>query len=123
MTRQGIVLLVLALVLGTGAAPATAVMAPSGIDPRLRLDWETGQARGGGQAITGYIYNDYARVAIDVRILVESLDASGQVIGRATGFVLGIVPVFNRSYFYVPLKTPGTGYRVTVSTFQWRDGG
>jgi hypothetical protein len=123
MSRQGIVLLVLALVLGTSGAPATAMMSPSGIDFRLRLDWEAGPARGGRQAVTGYIYNDYSRAANNVRILVESLDASGQVIDRASGFVQGIVPVFNRSYFYVPLKTAGASYRVTVSTFEWRDGG
>ena len=122
MSRRGVALLVLALVLGTGGAPATAVMAPSGIDPRLRLDWEAGQTRGGRPVVTGYVYNDYSRAASYVRILVESLDASGQVIDRAQGFVTGIVPVLSRSYFIVPLKTAGASYRVTVSTFEWREG-
>ena len=123
MNQLRVVLLVLALVLGAGSSPATAVMAPSGIDPRLRLDWEAGQTRGGQPTVTGYIYNDYSRVANHVLLLVESLDASGQVIGRTIGFVQGIVPVLNRSYFVVAVKTPGASYRVTVTSFEWRDGG
>lgn len=121
MSRQGVVLLVLALVLGTGGAPAIAEMGPSGIDFRLRLDWEAGYTRGGQPVVTGYIYNDYGRSANNVRLLVESLDASGQVIDRAFGFVTGIVPVFNRNYFDVPLKTAGASYRVTVTSFEWRN--
>ena len=123
MSRLRVVLLVLALVLGAGSAPAIAVMAPSGIDSRLRLDWEAGQTRSGQPVVTGYIYNDYTRVANRVLLLVESLDASGQVIGRAFGFVQGIVPILNRSYFDVAVKTAGASYRVTVTSFEWRDGG
>ena len=67
-------------------------------------------------------YNDYGRPANNVRLLVETLDGSGRVIDRAFGFVRGIVPVFNRSYWVVPVKTPGASYRVTVTSFEWRDG-
>ena len=123
MNRRRVAVLVLALVLGAGSAPATAVMAPSGIDFRLRLDWEAGQTRGGRPNVTGYVYNDYTRAANHVQLLVESLDASGQVIGRAIGFIPGIVPVLNRSYFDIALKTAGASYRVTVTSFEWRDGG
>ncbi len=68
-------------------------------------------------------YNDYGRAANDVRFLVETLDASGQVIERTVGFVPGSVPVFGRSYFDVPFKTPGASYRITVTAFEWRGGG
>jgi hypothetical protein len=104
------------------AGAAEAITSPSGIDSRLRLDWEAGQSRSGRTEVTGYIYNDYMRAASNVRLLVETLDASGQVIGRSYGFVVGIVPVSNRSYFSVPVKTGGTAYRVTVTSFEWRDG-
>jgi len=123
MRRHGIVALVVALVLGAGGTPATAVMAPSGIDPQLRLDWDAGQTGGGRPAITGYVYNDSQRGASHVQLLVETLDASGKVIDRAFGFILGTVPVFNRSYFVVGLKTAGASYRVTVTSFEWRDCG
>jgi hypothetical protein len=111
----------IALALATAGA-VEAVSSPSGIDPRLRIEWEAGQSKSGRPKITGYVYNDYMRAATGVRLLVETLDASGQVIDRAYGFVFGIVPVFNRTYFDVPLKTAGAGYRITVTAYEWRDG-
>jgi len=37
--------------------------------------------------------------------------------------VFGIVPVFNRTPFNVPLQTAGASYRLTVTSFEWRDTG
>jgi hypothetical protein len=104
-------------------APAAAVSAPSGIDARIRLDWEAGTTRGGKPAIQGYVYNDYGRPAADVHLLVETLDASGAVIGRTIGFVHGVVQFNDRVYFEVPLKATGASYRVTVTSFDWKGGG
>ena len=104
-------------------APAAAVSAPSGIDPRIRLDWEAGTRRGGKPAIQGYLYNDYGRPASDIHLLVETLDASGAVIARTIGFVQGTVQFNDRIYFEVPLKATGASYRVTVTSFDWKGGG
>ena len=118
---------VLALGLALGPivmpAPAAAVSAPSGIDPRIRLDWEAGTRRGGKPVIQGYVYNDYGRPASDVHLLVETLDASGAVIARTIGFVQGTVQFNDRIYFEVPLKATGASYRVTVTSFDWKGGG
>jgi hypothetical protein len=103
--------------------PAAAVSAPSGIDPRIRLDWEAGTRRGGKPVIQGYIYNDYGRPASDVHLLVETLDASGAVSARTIGFVQGTVQFNDRIYFEVPLKVAGASYRVTVTSFDWKGGG
>ena len=92
------ILRALALVIATGlmagsaVTPARAVAAsvPSGIDARIRLDWEAGVTRRGQPVIRGYVINDHGRPAADVRLLVESLDASGAVVGRAIGFVPGL---------------------------------
>jgi hypothetical protein len=107
----------------TAPAPAAAVSAPSGIDARIRLDWEAGTRRGGKPAIQGYVYNDYGRPATDVHLLVETLDASGAVIAKTIGFVQGVVQFNDRVYFEVPLKTTGASYRVTVTSFDWKGGG
>jgi hypothetical protein len=107
----------------TTPAPAAAVSAPSGIDARIRLDWEAGTRRGGKPVIQGYVYNDYGRPATDVHLLVETLDASGAVIAKTIGFVQGVVQFNDRVYFEVPLKAAGASYRVTVTSFDWKGGG
>ncbi|MGH7299976.1 MAG: hypothetical protein ACREKQ_00675 [Candidatus Rokuibacteriota bacterium] len=110
------------LAIGPMTAPAVAVSAPSGIDARIRLDWEAGTRRG-KPVIEGYVYNHHGRPAIDVRLLVETLDPSGAVIARTIGFVHGVVPFDNRAYFEVPIRVTGPSYRVTVTWLEWLRGG
>ncbi len=102
---------------------AAALSATSSVDSRIRLDWEVGTRHGGRPVIQGWIYNDYGRPAADVRLLVETLDASGNVIARDIGFVRGVVQFNGRTYFEVPLKTTGASYRVSVTAFDWKGGG
>jgi hypothetical protein len=118
----GIILVALLLILA-GAHVVLATISPSGIDTRLRLDWEIGQSRGGRPEIQGYVINDYMRAAVNVRLLVESLDDNGQAIGQAYGFVVGGVPALSRAPFVVPLETAGSSYRIRVTDFIWKDGG
>ena len=116
-------LLACTLALALAGGSAMAITSPSGIDPRLRLEWESTATKGGRPVISGYIYNDYGRAAMNVRLLAEALDASGQVIDRSIGLVPGIVPVSSRSTFWVPLKMAGNSYRISVTSFEWRDCG
>jgi hypothetical protein len=110
------------LILPVGALyptdPAAALSATSSVDARIRLDWEVG-TRHGRPVIEGWAYNDYGRAAMDVRLLVETLDASGNVIARDFGFVFGTVGSNGRTYFEVPLKRPGASYQVRVTAFDW----
>lgn len=122
MIRKTAVLLAILLALGAGPGWTAMTSSPSGIDSRLRFEWETG-TRSGHPTVTGFIYNSYMRAANNVRLLVETLDASGQVVDKSYGWVTGIVPVFGRSYFEVPVKTAGASYRISVTSFEWRDGG
>jgi len=119
--------LVMGAILATGPiaipTPAAAVSAPSGIDSRIRLDWEAGTKRGGKPVIQGYVYNDHGRPAVDVHLLVETLDASGAVTARTIGFVVGAVQFNDRVYFEVPLEATGASYRVSVTSFDWKGGG
>jgi hypothetical protein len=114
----GALLLVLA---GTHGAMAT--ISPSGIDSRLRLDWEVGQTRGGRPEIQGYVINDNMQPALDVRLLVETLDSNGQTIDRTYGLVIGAVPALSRAPFVVRVGTVGPSYRISVTAFTWKDGG
>lgn len=111
------------LALAAGSPPAAALSAASSVDARIRLDWEVGATRGGRPVIQGYVYNDYGRPASDVQLLVETLDASGAVIGRTVGFVRGVVQLNDRTYFEVPIKVTGASYRVSITGFDWKGGG
>jgi hypothetical protein len=121
MNRIWTALAALCLLLLIATDGARAINSPSGIDSRLRFEYEVGRTRQGQPEIQGYIYNDYGRAANNVRMIVETLDGSGQVVGRAYGYVFGIVPVFNRTPFNVPLQMAGASYRLTVTSFEWRD--
>jgi hypothetical protein len=117
------ILAILAIASFYPTTPATAMSATSSVDARIRLDWEVG-TRYGRPVIQGYVYNDSIRAASNVQVLVETLDASGAVIARDVGFVRGAVAVNDRTYFEVPIKTPGASYRVSVTGFAWtHDGG
>jgi hypothetical protein len=100
--------------------PTAAISATSTVDSRIRLDWEVGARHGGRLVIQGWVYNDDRRSAMDVHLLVETLDSSGNVIARDLGFVRGVVQSNARTYFEVPLKTTGATYRVSVTGFDWK---
>lgn len=123
MTKpQRIILGAVLLVLGVTHG-ALATISPSGIDARLRLDWEVGQTRDGRPEVQGFVINDYMRPAMTVRLLVETLDSNGQVTDRAYSFVVGAVPALSRAPFVVALKTGGASYRISITNFTWKDGG
>ncbi|HET7876419.1 MAG TPA: FxLYD domain-containing protein [Methylomirabilota bacterium] len=123
MMRKSVILGVLLAVLATAAPLVFAVTAPSGIDPRLRLDWEAAMSRHGKPVIQGYVYNDYGRPAAYMRVLVKTYDAQGQLIAQSIGYVHATVPAFGREYFEVPLPAAGARHEVTVTTFEWLRGG
>jgi hypothetical protein len=100
--------------------PTAAMSATSSVDSRIRLDWEVGARHGGRPVIQGWAYNDDRRSAMDVHLLVETLDSFGNVIARNIGFVRGVVPSNDRTYFEVALKTTGAAYRVSVTGFDWK---
>jgi len=103
--------------------PAGALSATSSVDSRLRLEWEVGSRHGGRPVIQGYVYNDYLRSAAEVQLQVDTVDASGAVTSRQVGFVPGIIPLRDRAYFEVPIKTAGASYRVSITAFDWKDCG
>jgi hypothetical protein len=81
---------------------------------RFRVEVQAGQSKKGGPIVWGYLYNDGAGGVGNPRLLVETLDAQGQVIGQAQGEALGSLLARDRLYFEVPIKTTGASYRVRV---------
>jgi hypothetical protein len=118
----GVLFAVFSVQLGVGQSvrsPATAqVMLPT-LASYLRVDYAT-ESKGGRMRLNGYVYNTWDKWATDVRLLVEALDASGQVVGSMPVSMYGKVPPGGRSYWGVPLTVSGSTYRVTVQSADWR---
>jgi hypothetical protein len=119
IARRAGILATLLLFMGVGSVAAQGFSRPADAD--LRLEWAGAEDRGGRPLVSGYVYNQRAgSYATSVRLLVEALDASGQVVGSTTGFVLGEVPPSSRSYFEIKAPAKAASYRVTIQSFSWR---
>jgi hypothetical protein len=91
------------------------------LEQDVRLDWKVAHGRKGPH-IAGYLYNLHGGYwASNMRLQVEALDASGNVIGSRVGDVFGDVPPADRLYFEISVPSSGAAsYRVTVRTLDWR---
>ncbi len=104
-----------------GAGPAVGQVHTRSLDGDLRVEASGSEDRRGRPVVSGYVYNQRAgSYAVSVRLLVEALDGSGQVVGSTIGYVLGDVPPSNRSYFEIKAPAKAVSYRVTVESFAWR---
>jgi hypothetical protein len=81
---------------------------------RFRIDGGEALSKRGTPVYSGYIYNDGGGGVANVRLLIETLDAGGKVIGEAQGTALGSMLGRDRLYFEVPLPATGASYRVRV---------
>lgn len=85
------------------------------------LEWAGGERRGRPN-VNGYIVNNSRARAGNVQLRVDSLDAGGQTLATTTTTVAD-VPVGARVYFEVPVKDKAPRYRVTITGWDWREGG
>ena len=108
------------LILGTGAAASSAPLRPlvRGWERYFKLDWEAGM-RGDRPAVTGHIFNDGGFAATRIRLLVETLDASGQVVSQTEDWLPGMLTPGMRAFFEVPVPQRAAEYRVSVFAFEW----
>jgi len=90
-----------------------------GADQFFELTWEPVE-HGGRRSVAGYVINTYGLEAVNVRLMVESLDASGKVTAKAIGYVNYPIPPSSRGFFEVfPLGMPSS-FRVYVLSWNWR---
>ena len=66
--------------------------------------------------VEGYVSNGLPWRITNVRLRVDSVDASGTVTASASGWVMGDVKAGGRGYCYVPVSAVKT-YRATVQSF------
>ena len=106
----------LAVVSSVGCARAPAPGMQEG--HHFKLDWEL-VGRPDSPVVRGHIQNAALLPAKDFRLLVEGLDANGQVTTTVVGNVPGIVLAGDRLPFEVPVPSPDGQYRVSVLSFEW----
>lgn len=87
-----------------------------GVERYFRVESELAQGRR-GPVVAGYVYNTYGNAAGNVRLIVEGLDAGGQVASSTIVPLFGDVPPGNRAYFETPAPRGGATYRVRVLSF------
>ena len=111
--------------LGLGAGPAQAERTTiAGNSGTITIDWEATQDSKGRPLIVGHVstYGGMSGYCIP-RLLVETLDAQGQVTAQRMSFVPGFVGGFDNVYFETPIRVPGPAYRVSIASWDKCAGG
>ena len=116
-------ILVMAILLGVLAAEGE--VAAQHLSPHVpnweryfTVSWEPFE-RGGRPHLRGYVENQYGTQAWGVQLLVESLDASGQIVAQRVEWLAGDVAPFSRRYFEVLAPGPVPSHRVRIFSFEF----
>jgi hypothetical protein len=110
-------MLAAAVAIAAGSA-AAANYAQETLDRYFRLEYEVAQGST-RPVVSGYVYNlNPGTPAERMRLSIEALDSSGNVVATSSTWVLGNVPPGNRAYFSAPVA-PAASYRVQVQSFDW----
>ena len=115
--------LLLALTFGAACVSPTGPTAPTGPLYSLVGGWEQhasiefqASPRGDGAVVWGYLQTASPYTFHRIRVLVDALDASNQIIAQQVAWVPGTLGWPSRLYFEVAMP-PAPGYRVQV--FSW----
>jgi hypothetical protein len=116
--RRTLAILGLAVsVVVAGGASAAAELEPlmAGWEEVFTVTWEPGQYRG-QPAVEGYVTNVSPYETTQIRVLIDSLDAGGNVTGQNVAWVPGELGSGGRLFFQV-LAAPAPAYRVRVFSY------
>jgi hypothetical protein len=113
LTILVLVVLVLAPVLPAPAAELQPLMA--GWERHFTVTWQPGEYRG-KPVVEGYVNNVSPYSTRSIRVLVDSLDAAGQVTNQQVAWVPGDLLGGGRLFFQVP-AAPAPAYRVRVFSY------
>ena len=122
MRRMVMLIALASVVTGCATIPSGERLATTGLQPHmlgweqhLSVSWEAGQHEG-RSVVSGYVRNTSPLDLANVRVLVDSLDASGRVVEQRIGFLPGELRGGGQLYFEVSV-TPAPAYRVRVYTY------
>ena len=86
------------------------------------LTWTVGE-RGGRPVVTGRIYNNWNFAAANMRLLVDELDASGQIVDQQLGWLGFMLTPGTTAPFEIPVAHATPNHRVSVFAFDWVQSG
>ena len=90
----------------------------------ITLDWQATQDGAGRPVIVGRVITKGGKASYCIpRLLVETLDAQGQVTAERMGFIPGTVGPYDNVYFEEPIRVPGPAYRVSIASWDKCAGG
>jgi hypothetical protein len=90
----------------------------------ITLDWQATQDSAGRPLIVGHVITKGGKASYCIpRLLIETLDAQGQVTAKRMGFIPGTVGAYDNVYFEEPIRAPGPAYRVTIASWDKCGGG
>ena len=111
-----LLLLVVYVVMATADQRLTPLV--TGWEQFFKLEWEAGE-RNGKPVVRGYIKNESGMAAANVRLLVDGLDPSGQVVSQTVGWLGTDLTPGTRAYLEVPVERSAPAYRVSVFSFDF----
>src|SRR5688572_28200 len=100
------------------AATVSAQTLKVGGEQFFRVDWQASESKDRTK-VSGHVLNDWGFSAVDVRLLVEGLAASGQVVHTTIAYVPGEVTPGSRAYFETRVPHRAPTYRVSVIQYDW----
>ena len=98
------------------AGPLTPLVV--GWEQFFKLNWSVGE-RKGKPVVTGTIYNNWGFAAANVRLLVDELDANGQIVEQQVGWLGFTLTPGTTAPFEVPVVHATPNHRVSVFAFDW----
>jgi hypothetical protein len=117
--RAALLLAALAL---AACAPATASgpLTPLvlGWEQFFTLTWTVGE-RNGQAVVSGRIYNNWGLAAANVRLLVDELDANGQIVDQRLSWLGFTLTPGTTAPFEIAVARATPNHRVSVFAFDW----
>ena len=114
MKRLAVVLLVPSLLVLGGCARGGDVRPRA--ERQFQLQWEAMRAERGA-VVRGQLRNPYGHPARNIHLLVEGLDAAGEIVTRTAWPMPQIVRSGERARFDIPVPAGPERYRVSVVTY------
>ena len=87
-------------------------------DHFFHVEWTVAPDQAGHPRLSGYVYNDYGDSAVNVKLRISEVDASGQDVESVVEPIGDTIPGLSRAYFSVPVPD-SPSYRVAVSAFDF----